>query len=395
MAHTVFVLHGMGKHGANWIDPFKTALDGAYNLKDEDGKFRYPMLASPELGLDFTTRFNIVPIGYDDIFAGILARWKVDEADLGTDVNPNSEEPGFFTTLTQELNDAADSEEFFWTHGMDAVLYRLSPWVRAQVNTRVALQLAQGIHRVAGHSGNWSAIAHSLGTSVLHDSLNMLFTGVLPTGTPTGFRPDQAQAQAIIMVSNVSRLLQTRPHVLEADPNSPNVTTVLPGYGGQAGRGCRRYVTVRHSLDPFNWFQAFNPIVWPDAPTMAQGRYVPIRVEHIQQVNVHGFGHYIASPEVHVPIFRALDYDELITDDQAAKSLEDFEYYGTFTQADLVKIKQAWADLKDMSSIGKVWKAIKVLKEGFEEVQESLEQILDGGDGDDDDDNGDDNNNIG
>ncbi len=375
MAHTLFLLHGMGTftdgtNGTpNWADPIKEGIEQIYSQKDGNGKLRYPLMA----GLNFGTRFNVVPIHYSRIFSEILERWKQDSGELGIDVADNEATPGFFESLTGLLQGAADQDSFFWTHAFDAILYRLSPWVRKQVTTHVALQLARGIHAVSGGHGNWSAIGHSLGTAVLHDSLHRLFVGQMPDGTPAGFDPTQAQAKAIIMVSNVSRVLQTVPGVLS------DQSTIRPGYAGQPDRGCRRYVTVRNEFDPFTWVKTFDPAVWPDEATMAAKRYVPIRVGHLQAKNPHDVLHYLRNPEVHVPIFRALDHDYVITDEQAKDAFDDFEYYGTFSQADWVKIRQTIEDLKQLNGLDNTWKAIKVLKEAWDELQDSWDQILEDG----------------
>lgn len=370
MAHKVFVVHGMGTFDAEWVDPVAKGLEDIYGQRDADGKLRYPLLA----GLNFATRFEIVPIRYSDIFSEILERWKRDPGELQTDVVANDAEPSFYTSLTDELHNAAEQDSFFWSHAFDVLLYRYSPWVRRQVTTRVALQLARGIDAVAGSHGNWSAIAHSLGTMILHDSLHRLFVGELPEGAPTGFDATQTQSKAIVMVSNVSRALQTTPKVLSPE------STIRPGYGGQLARGCRRYLTIRNPLDPFTWIKTFNPILWPDQETVGARRYQPIVVEHVQERNTHDLLHYLRNPEVHVPLFRALDHDFVITDEQAARSLDEFEYYGTFSKAELVGIRQAIEDLRNLKGFDNTWKAFRVLRTAWEELQTSWGHLLENGD---------------
>lgn len=71
MANRLFLVHGMGKHEAGWHQPVEALLREIY------GRYRVARFVS------FDDRFEVVPIGYDDIFRDLLARWQQDAATIG------------------------------------------------------------------------------------------------------------------------------------------------------------------------------------------------------------------------------------------------------------------------------------------------------------------------
>lgn len=119
--------------------------------------------------------------------------------------------------------------------------------------------------------------AHSLGTSVAHDAPHALWT----TEFAGGVRIDPADVKAafVMMVANVSRLLQTDADVL--------TSAVQTGQASNPERGCLNFLTARHALDPFTIPRMFDPMEWPDEETVNQGRYQSIRVNHFRDRNIH------------------------------------------------------------------------------------------------------------
>jgi hypothetical protein len=221
------------------------------------------------------------------------------------------------------LQRAKVDASFAWTHAADVLLYRCFKDVRITVVTHVVRQMLDALtpQIEQGITPRWSVVAHSLGTAVTHDALDMLFSSRLPDSGRDPLSPAHHRAEVVMMVANVSRVLET---VVGGVYNS----LVQPGPDEVVGRGCRYYLTARHRLDPFTTPKPFDPGDWPDLAAVQQGRFRNILVNHIHEANVHGFGHYLLHPKVHIPMFRLLCFDEitkeLITDEEEQNALDRF-----------------------------------------------------------------------
>lgn len=300
MKHILFFIHGMGTHDAAWH------TRGAEMLR---ASFReYDQLRS----LDFDAQFELHPLVYDDRLQALRDRANADFAAfkgavLGQLANS---EPVAADSLERELDKLAElggvaGGGFAWTHALDVVLYRFASTVRAAVDVSVARQILHVLGSRA-HIG-WSVLAHSLGTSVIHNTLNSLYnTGFTDddNGSPIGpLNPVSTRCATLAMIANVSRVLQREEaKVLE--------TRVKPG-PPSPNRLCSYYLNVRHKLDPFTKPKPFNPDLWPDETMFSTERYQHIRPSHIafeadELSRVHAFDHYLMNPRVHVPLFRSL-----------------------------------------------------------------------------------------
>jgi hypothetical protein len=210
------------------------------------------------------------------------------------------------------------------------LLYRCFSDVREAVEVTVANQMFKVINAdlAKNQSARWGVVAHSLGTAVAHDALHALWT----TDFGGGMRldPSDVKADFVMMVANVSRVLETDVDVLQS--------LVQPGKASTTTRGCLNYVTARHALDPFTIPRMFDPRDWPDAETVAQGRYQPIRVSHFRDKNIHGFEHYLMHPAVHIPLLRlAADQKTVVSQAEEKAALKAFTDFGDVDPAVAVK----------------------------------------------------------
>ena len=341
MADTIFLVHGMGHHPDGWHVPVQTALKklyGKYNLS------RIP----------FDRRFNLKPINYDSVFRTLVTRWQNDANALG----PAAAALGAseVSNLVGWLRNAGQVDNnFVWTHAADVLLYRLFYSVRQEVKTHVAAEIATEIDNLPA-SARWSVIAHSLGTAVAHDSLDMLMSGKQEDGSPTGFEARHEQALVIAMVANVSRVLQTAAKVYDSN--------VKPGNAGQNGRGCRRFLNFRHVLDPFTIPKMFRPDAWPDSNAATKGLYQYVEVNHVHDVNVHDLVHYLKNPSVHIPLFRALSgFRSAVTNEQEAEAQENFKQFGQLSKSAGVRLKEKLEDVSP--GISEDWKAYREIWDTF------------------------------
>jgi hypothetical protein len=316
--HILFFVHGMGEHDDKWHLPGLAQLKASFAS--------YETLRHRA----FDDVFTSIPIVYDDILKTSRERANADFvafrtavlADIGNDDATSS-------ALGKELDKYHDliggSDNFVWTHILDVILYRFSNSMRMGIDVSVAEQIIRGLNE---HDHvTWSILAHSLGTSVTHNSLNSLYnTGFpnAPNGPIAPLSPIESRCNTLAMIANVSRVLQrTGAKVYE--------TCVKPG-SASAGRLCSFYLNARHKLDPFTIPKPFDPDLWPDPATFSTQRYQHIRPSHIHFENtdlprVHAFDHYLCNPRVHVPLYRSILGRNIVIDEEyrLAKATFDSE----------------------------------------------------------------------
>lgn len=292
--HIIFFVHGMGKHDTTWHNPGVEVLKNAFGdyAAFSDG--------------DFEGRIEAIPIVFDDAIEVWRQRMAADfaafKAALLGGMDPT--DSAATTSVSNKVDKieswiGAGEPNFVWSHAMDVVLYRFAALLWMAIDVSVARQILARLKQ--GNFRSWSVIGHSLGTSVVHNALNSLYStnlGGIPKLSPAETRP-----RTLMMVANVSRVLQ-RPgaKVLES--------LVKPG-PLSADRLCGFYLNVRHRLDPFVYPKPFQPDLWPDASTFATSAYQHIQPSHIhfdpdEVFKVHDFDHYLKNPRVHVPLFRSI-----------------------------------------------------------------------------------------
>ena len=300
MTQVLMLVHGMGVHGADWstdaIAALTTAAE-AYDLSD----------FSEELGGDGVT---VVPITYDDRFTKWLAKWGNDSRELAKFIKQNSIPAP--ANLTEWLENADEKENnFIWSHVVDVILYRFfGSLVTKDVRTHVARDVTRAWKDALKEDPNAevSVIAHSLGTSVLHDALALVATEP-PTGA-TGFLAGERRLANLFTIANVSRILETFPQAYDSVICPPSVK------GDTAY--CGNMFNIRHELDPF-------PAPRPFKPKWGGDDFVQIETTAVRDFNVHGFDHYLNDPRVHIPIFRALFGFEAIDEETAEKAIKTYD----------------------------------------------------------------------
>lgn len=300
----VFLVHGMGSHAQGWSQPVQAQLRELY--QGFDGLAQMP----------FEQRFELTEVRYDDIFEDIRKQWQKDMAAVLAVMGKQGLDSDAVDLLTKAGKTPA-ADNFLWTHVLDVLFYRFVPTVREAVRTRVALQILDAIRKTPDTGAiRWSVLAHSLGTAVTHDAIDALYRTPIP-GEQHPLSPNDTRANLVMMVANVSRVLQTDANVYEG--------FVRPALTPDPGRACGWLLTTRHKWDPFPAPKRFDPDKsWPDPATRGAGRFQSIVVEHILEKDIHGFGHYLMNPEVHVPMFRAMTAPYMITDEENQARVEAF-----------------------------------------------------------------------
>ncbi len=293
--HIVFLIHGIGEHKAGWASEKGGPIDVLTKASLEYAFFR----RTGELARSLEASVEFFPLHYDDILDEAVTKWRTQGHGVLTDGAHILPILGNMAAWLERIPPQA--RELCWTHVVDIGIYWLLADYRQRIRTRLIGSIVGKIkeEESAGNgSPQCSVIAHSLGTIVGHDVIHAL--GATRWGgndNPLG--PKQWRFNALFMLANTSRLLRT--------DYDPYASIVRPGPIDSAASYCSRYYNIRHEFDPVPVPEEFSPTGWgADIRT--------IEVDHFRDVNIHGFGHYLLHPKVHIPILKTLVNPNAVTD---------------------------------------------------------------------------------
>jgi len=285
--HLVFLVHGMGVEDAHWSDQVQQTLKNQYAT--------YPGLKF----VPFDQRFQFVPLIYDNEFEALRKQWRDSTAALGTALAGLGLDAPLVATL-DKLASSTNKDTFINTHIVDVLLYRFAGLTTESVRTAVIAPILAELQKLDNTQPmRWSIIAHSLGTSVIHDALHELYSQ--PPAKPGANLALVTRPTLVAMIANVSRVLETDVDVY--------LSRVRPGNPDDPQAVCKYYLNARHVWDPIPQPKCFRPAAqWPSLGVRAlqPHRYLNVEISEIEQVNVHDFNHYLRNPLVHVPIFNCL-----------------------------------------------------------------------------------------
>jgi hypothetical protein len=319
--HIIFFVAGIGDEAKNWSVKLRKSFQELFDS--------YPL---PPGGLPFDELFETEEIFYNDFFD----EWRKRVAnEAGKALNMFGAEglPSDTVKKLLEAGVAAGGGGFFRTHAFDALQYRflalVSQSIRDTLQHQIMSRLAESEF---GTPVRWSIIAHSLGTSIVHDTLHQMFKPGPGAEESALFQPF-----AVVMLSNVSQLLHN-PKVL-GDGVDAFGSFVRPNRNPESG-ACRNYLSAANEFDPIARAGDFDPPpnwLTPDAQT--QRRFRPLKFKAIPKSrNVHGYEEYLAHPAVHVPLFRILSGDpDRISDAQENEAHKAYETANPLPSFDDVK----------------------------------------------------------
>ncbi|WP_185235941.1 hypothetical protein [Teredinibacter franksiae] len=354
----LIVIHGMGKHTAS---SFKSEVVNGCN----NALHRY----SSYSGKKIENEVHIESIGYDAIFDKLRAEYAESGKTLTqfiTDGSAGGDLPGFVDELTGVQAELGD-DQFLYTHVLDVLFYLTL--VGEKVRLSVAEQFVEAVKKYpAGTRIN--VVAHSLGTAVMHDTLNKLYS----TGykTATGDRAKSSGGHDIYLdpftlpvdmywaFANVSPIITKLSGL-----SGPADSIVKPGDGGCLGS----FLNTFHEFDPFTlaFINRFDPQEgdgWVDPMTyqIAYKRYKTTKVARKNTHSVGGYieveavGGYLEDPEVCHDFLRSLmDFNpsaaEKTVGDAAYKNLQD----------ETQKIRGFIEQLQDLTNVSDLKKLVKLL----------------------------------
>jgi hypothetical protein len=296
MTHVILLVHGMGVHGADWATEAITGIRKAANTYALGGTLSTDIAKG---------KVAIRTVEYDSQFTQILTRWGKDSRALADYITTNS--LAVPANLIGWLRNADTTENnFVWTHLVDVILYRFFSEITTSIRIHVMQQVAAAWSEALAtdSTARVTIVAHSLGTSVVHDSLALLSTK--PPAGCDGFLAGDRRLAGIFMVANVSRELETTPGVYDSTIAPPSVR------GSQAY--CGRLINVHHELDPFTAPRRFRPAWGGDD-------YTDIRTTAIREFNTHSFERYIDDPRFHVALLRSVFGYDAVSETAAAAAI--------------------------------------------------------------------------
>ncbi|WP_196140846.1 alpha/beta hydrolase [Aliikangiella sp. G2MR2-5] len=291
----VVLIHGMGVHtapkpaanergsfGKECIDTFNKAFQMYSSLKSHK----------------IEDKVNFIEIHYDHIFDKIrkeMAENGQKISDLLQGAGAIANVPGLVTKVVQfeaSLND----DDFFYTHWLDVILYKL--YFGEFVRVHVAEKLGEIISK--NSTQKIHILAHSLGTAVIHDTLSKLYNeGYADNDDIPDLSPITHKLSSLWQIANVSRLANSVLPV--ADPYK---SLVKPGSQGVT----ETMMNIHHKLDPFTLPKSFSRTdngKWVPS-NVFKSKYLDIETSVITQLNTHSITQYLHDPAVHLYLFRAL-----------------------------------------------------------------------------------------
>ncbi len=289
----LIAVHGMGEHTHT---SFKKEIVDALNKHIKNYTF------SDGKKQSFTERATVEIVVYNKNFNTVRKRLQKAGTELSSLLKGSPKKDGLYKVLSKiDVNFAKNS--FFNTHWLDVILYKeyWGEWVRNTAADQIVGFMLKYCKPEAQHDIH--LLGHSLGTAVLHDTLNELFSlGINGKGGLENVSKGKLSAQffkfdSIYMVANVSRLIHGSKH--------PYKTLVKPESGI-----CEEFINIYHKLDPITWPKKFDPrhdeLGWISAKGYQYGTYRDTELEAITHYDTHAITHYLDNPKTHLDLFETI-----------------------------------------------------------------------------------------
>ena len=291
----VVLIHGMGTHTAPKPKSNERGSFGNECINTFNAAFQmYPSLENDKI----ENKVDFIEIHYNHIFDN----FRKEMAENGQTFNDLLQGAGILAKIPGLVNKVIEFEsslgndEFFNTHWLDVILYKL--YFGEYVRVHVAEKLGEIIAK--NGSKNIHILAHSLGTAVAHDTLSKLYNdGYADNDDIADLSPVTHKLSSVWQIANVSCLANSVMPVA-----NPYKSLVKPGSAGVTDT----MMNIHHKFDPFTLPKQF---VRPDngkwiPSNVFKTKYKDIETSAITQVNTHSITQYLHDPSVHLYLFNAL-----------------------------------------------------------------------------------------
>ena len=351
---TVLLVHGMGQTTAtdfrkSFVDSMKAALD-LYELKSKWDE------SKEEFSINYDgskwEKTKVVSFGYNDFFESRRQRIgddskKVLERLEGIGLVDKPERK--LAEGLAKLSASFGKDKFFQTHFGDVLMYAYTT-VGAQV--RVSLgEMISGMIASGTAPSEIHVVGHSLGTSVVHDTVALL-SAKHSARTDSQLNIVTHRLGSVHMIANVSEILDVYVSV--------DQSYVRPGSNGCVSK----YYQYNNRLDPFTRVAPFKPK--DDGSWVSRGtyrnHYKSVWTNDITGGNPHGLGHYLLNPQNSARLIGVAFNVDIVSRFEDAKA-----EYAKLTAKEVAKdAKNALKniDITEEKSIKNLEKAMKALS-GF------------------------------
>ena len=299
---TIFFLHGIGRHNANWHE------SAANTLKKSRAALKAPG--------DFDALYKPVGLLYDDLLQEYWSEHATRAEALASIPLPMDASPLIRRVVEFAQTNPTDEHPWIAQWG-DAVLY-LTTELGQRIQDRVWHAIITELD--ATSTPPFSIIAHSLGTRVIHDVLQRAYTDPAVEN-----RDLFGKAKVLTQVANVTRATSfDEGHLTSED------MVVHPSHNSSEGV-TDRFINVSHPLDPIAVFRRFRAQRYTSFLGQLDFSEIECRPEDIVKIEeVHELTRYLAIPEVAAAIFNGTDIDVLgdqdsISADQVSVARESYE----------------------------------------------------------------------
>jgi hypothetical protein len=281
---TLIIVHGMGDP-KDFKQEVIDSLNSGLKLYDAYKKEKIEQLV------------DIVYYNYDPVFNDYrkkMADSAKPFADRLAFLRDKGQSPieGDFLTWEKDI----DSDTFFRTHWLDVLFYCYT-FLAEPIRIGLAAKIVQAVDDKGSH--NVHILGHSLGTSVVHDTLESLYKKYEGHDRKKNLDPSTHRLGSVHLVANVSNLLESFCKVERSLVRPPD--------------GCTNaYYQYRHAVDPITWPSPFDPIdngFWTSASIADEVQYRALRPTAVLDLNTHAITHYLRDPVCHGPLLQMLQFE--------------------------------------------------------------------------------------
>jgi hypothetical protein len=310
MTQLLILVHGMGSHPVGWSDDIKKKLDEVAS--------RYAAFKGGSAS--FTSQIEFAEVRYDGIFDHYAGQWSQSNDDFATFVQSQGAawDPSALVKWLADPGLPSDTRDFFWSTAIDPILYRGTSIVRDDVRSTVMAQIVAAVtSRTSRGAVRASILAHSLGTIVCHDVLQMLASGL--AGGNNSFTSARWNFDNLFFLADVCVLGPYGMIDLHPRKSSPYLVRPTSADPNPASRQwyANKFFSFRHECDPFVRWAPFLPDKLGIGPWGADF-ISPEPLNHYHSANTHGFMHYLDHPVVHIPLINnALGYFAITANEEA------------------------------------------------------------------------------
>ncbi len=273
----VLLIHGMGTHPKGSITKeFKKGLN-------ESASFLKLSNFDPDSEFDFE-EFN---------YSEYIDKKRQEMGDEAEALTEYLAAGPLFLQRLMSFQSKLNDNKFLYTHWLDVVFYCLFGTLRETILARCMNKILTVLKQAKDHPDTYRDVifvGHSLGTSILHDSLTKLYLNSSEPDRPDHIRFANYPIDGLWTIANVSRL--THLFTKLEDPNHSIVRDHNSSHDGVA----HIFYPVYNQYDPFTVFKRY--AVDPQVGDLIRTNEIRKIDDSDQSVNPHDLVEYLADPEV-------------------------------------------------------------------------------------------------